>query len=104
MLIDLHAHQLTREMFNQHPHWGPFWDQGTLRIGDWILGTTRPEAPTLEQFYEERWQPDVRVESFRKAGIDKVVLSMPLHMVNYHTEPSFANRFAAVVNDSLAAY
>jgi aminocarboxymuconate-semialdehyde decarboxylase len=104
MLIDLHAHQLTKEMFNQDPHWGPFWDAGTLRIGDWSLGTTRPGAPGLDQLYEERWRPDVRAESFRQAGIDKVVLSMPAHMVNYHTEPEFGVRFASAVNDSLSAY
>ncbi|WP_432198188.1 amidohydrolase family protein [Streptomyces sp. bgisy027] len=104
MLLDLHAHQLTTEMFNKHPHWGPFWENGTLRIGDWTLGTTNPEAPTIEQIYEERWTPELRLESFRKAGIDKAVLSMPFHMVNYHTEPEFAIRFAQEVNDSLAAY
>jgi aminocarboxymuconate-semialdehyde decarboxylase len=104
MLIDLHAHQLTKEMFNQHPHWGPFWDRGTLRIGDWSLGTKRPEAPPLDQLYEERWAPEVRLEAFRKADIDRAVLSMPFHMVNYHTDLEFAIRFATAVNDSLGAY
>ncbi|MCW2614571.1 MAG: hypothetical protein JWN08_1565, partial [Frankiales bacterium] len=28
MLIDLHAHQLTLDMFNQHEKWGPFWEDG----------------------------------------------------------------------------
>jgi aminocarboxymuconate-semialdehyde decarboxylase len=104
MLIDLHAHQLTKEMFDQDPHWGPFWENGTMRIGDWSLGTKNPLAPSLDRLYEEHWTPEVRVEAFRKAGIDKVVLSMPFHMVNYHTEPEFAIRYAAEVNDSLAAY
>ncbi|WP_326731690.1 amidohydrolase family protein [Streptomyces phaeochromogenes] len=104
MLIDLHAHQLTKEMFNQHPHWGPFWDQGTLRVGDWSLGTKVDYAPSLDQYYEESFSPEVRAESFRKAGIDKVVLSLPFHMVSYHTEPDYAIRYARTVNDSLAAY
>jgi aminocarboxymuconate-semialdehyde decarboxylase len=104
MLIDLHAHQLIKEMFNQDPHWGPFWENGTLRIGDWVLGTKRDAKPSLEQIYEDRWTPELRTAAFRKAGIDKVVLSMPFHMVNYHTEPAFATRFASVVNEGLAEY
>jgi len=104
MLIDLHAHQLTKSMFNQHSHWGPFWDNGTLRIGDWVLGTKNPGAPSLDEFYETGWAPEVRREAFRSAGIDKVVLSMPFHMVNYHTDSEFAAKFASVVNDSLAEY
>lgn len=104
MLIDLHTHQLIKAMFNQDPHWGPFWDNGTLRIGDWVLGTKNPEAPSLDQVYEERWTPQLRSAAFRQAGIDKAILSMPFHMVNYHTEPEFAVRFAAAVNEGLAEF
>lgn len=104
MLIDLHAHQLLKGMFNQDDHWGPFWDQGTLRIGDWRLGTKRDAAPTLDAILEERWAPEPRLAAIDAAGIDKMVLSMPLHMVNYHTEIDFATRFATNVNDSLAEF
>ena len=52
MLIDLHAHQLTKGMFNQHEKWGPFWEDGALRIGDWKLGTKR-DAPPLDEFLDE---------------------------------------------------
>ncbi|MDQ1695785.1 MAG: hypothetical protein QOJ03_1138 [Frankiaceae bacterium] len=103
MLIDLHAHQLLPAMFNQDEHWGPFWEDGSLRIGDWKLGSKR-DAPPLEQFLEQRWAPNPRMAAIDAAGIDKMVLSMPLHMVMYHTEVDFAERWAATVNDSLAEF
>ncbi|WP_026310888.1 amidohydrolase family protein [Parafrankia elaeagni] len=107
MLIDLHAHQMTPEMFDQHEHWGPFWDDGTLRIGDWKLGTKRypggPTPKTQDQLLE-LWKPEPRLAAFDRAGIDKVVLSMPLHMVMYHTDVDFATRWAQTVNDSFAQY
>jgi aminocarboxymuconate-semialdehyde decarboxylase len=103
MLIDLHAHQLTMDMFNQHEKWGPFWENGSLRIGDWKLGSKR-DAPPLETFIEDRWSPEPRLAAIDAAGIDKMVLSMPLHMVGYHYELEFAKRFATTVNDSLAEF
>jgi len=38
MLINLHGHHMTRGMFNQDEHWGPFYEDGALRIGKWVLG------------------------------------------------------------------
>jgi aminocarboxymuconate-semialdehyde decarboxylase len=102
MLIDLHAHQLTAGLFNQHEKWGPFWDNG-LRIGDWKLGTKRETPQHLEQMLE-RWQPEPRLAAIDAAGIDKMVLSMPLHMVGYHYETDFAIRYAANANDSMAEF
>ncbi|MBZ4521793.1 amidohydrolase family protein [Mycobacterium avium] len=109
MLIDLHAHQITKEMFNQDEHWGPFWHDGTLRIGDWVLGSKvypgQPAKPgTVDELYDGHWAPEPRLAAFDKAGIDKVVVSMPLHMVMYHTGAAFANRWAHTVNDSLAQW
>jgi hypothetical protein len=42
MLIDLHAHAPHPDYFNQHPHWGPFFEQHAdgdvkLRVGDGVL-------------------------------------------------------------------
>lgn len=104
MLIDLHAHQLTKEMFNQHEHWGPFWDNGTLRIGDWRLGSkvypgAASKPQTVDELFERRWAPEPRLAAFDRAGIDKVVVSMPLHMVMYHTDVDFATRWARTVNE-----
>ena len=47
MLIDLHAHAPHPGYYNQHPHWGPFFEQHgdgdiKLRVGDWILGFGSP--------------------------------------------------------------
>ncbi|MCW2608077.1 MAG: amidohydrolase [Frankiales bacterium] len=103
MLIDLHAHQLTMDMFNQHEKWGPFWENGSLRIGNWKLGSKR-NAPPLEEFIENRWSPEPRLAAIDAAGIDKIVVSMPLHMVGYHYEAEFANRFAKTANDSMAEF
>lgn len=102
MLIDLHAHQLTKDLFNQHDHWGPFWDNG-LRIGDWKLGTKRQTAATLDEMLE-RWQPESRLAAIDAAGIDKMILSMPLHMVGYHYETDFAVRYAETANNSMAEF
>jgi aminocarboxymuconate-semialdehyde decarboxylase len=103
VLIDLHAHQLLPNMFNQHEKWGPFWEDGSLRIGDWKLGSKR-DAPPLEEFLEARWSAEPRLAAIDAAGIDKMVLSMPLHMVGYHYELDFAKRFATTVNDALAEF
>jgi len=48
MLIDLHAHAPHPDYYNQHPHWGPFFEQRPdgdikLRVGHWILSLGSPE-------------------------------------------------------------
>jgi aminocarboxymuconate-semialdehyde decarboxylase len=90
-------------MFNQHEHWGPFWEGG-LRIGDWRLGSKREGAPSLEDFLADRWGAEPRLAEMDKAGVDKFVFTMPFHMVMYHTDPVFAAQFATAVNDGLAEY
>ncbi|WP_109526633.1 MULTISPECIES: amidohydrolase family protein [Nocardia] len=102
MLIDLHAHQLLEGQFNQHEKWGPFWDGG-LRIGDWKLGSKRQAPQRLEEMLE-RWQPEPRLAALDAAGIDKMIFSMPLHMVGYHYEREFAIRYAQTTNDSMAEF
>ena len=34
------------QMFDLDPHWGPSWAEGTLKIGDWYLGTKKLPADT----------------------------------------------------------
>jgi aminocarboxymuconate-semialdehyde decarboxylase len=103
MLIDLHAHQLTREMFDHDEHWGPHWNQGSLQIGDWMLGTTDPK-PSLDEFIDQHWSPEPRLAAMDARGVDRFVLSMPLHMVMYHTPFEFNERFSRAVNESLAKF
>ena len=48
MLIDLHAHAPHPNYYNQHPHWGPFFERHAdgdvkLRVGEWILTLGSPE-------------------------------------------------------------
>lgn len=111
MLINLHGHQLTLGMFDQHDHWGPHWKDGQLVIGDWILGTAaarRAEADgkrlVLEEFMEARWTPEPRVAALDAAGVDRLVVSLPAHMGMYWAEPEFGIRFSSVVNDELAQF
>jgi aminocarboxymuconate-semialdehyde decarboxylase len=104
MLIDLHGHHLTKGMFHHDDYWGPFFENGTLRIGDWVLGTTRNEDITLDQWIADRWSLDVRTAQLDAAGVDKLVVSMPAHMYLYWTEPDFNIKFAHAVNEDLAAF
>jgi aminocarboxymuconate-semialdehyde decarboxylase len=91
-------------MFHHDDHWGPFFDQGTLQVGDWRLGTKNPVAPGLDEWLETKWAPGPRLEAMDKAGVDKFVFTMPFHLVMYHVDPELATRFASGVNDSLAEY
>lgn len=112
MLINLHAHQLTRGMFEQHEHWGPFWEQGTLRIGHWHLGSSvrqggdegSEERRDLDQWLENRWAPEPRLAAMDAAGMDVLVMSLPSHMGMYWAGPEFAVRYTRVVNDELAEF
>jgi aminocarboxymuconate-semialdehyde decarboxylase len=104
MLFDLHVHQLTKGMFNLDDRWGPFWDNGTLRIGKWVLGTKRAGILDLDENIEKMWAPAPRIKAMDDAGHDKWVVSIPSHMVMYHTDPAFGVRHAQTVNDSLAEY
>jgi len=49
MLIDLHAHAPHPDYFNQHPHWGPFFEQHAdgdvkLRVGDGGCSHSAPSS------------------------------------------------------------
>jgi len=110
MLIDLHIHQLTADMYNQHPKWGPFWENGSLRVGDWVLGAKRSSAigkaynKTLEELSETVYSPHYRLREMEACGIDKFIVSMPSHLVMYHTDPKWAAQYARHINDTLAKW
>ena len=107
MFIDLHAHNPTPGMYNQHPHWGPFrTEKGELKIGDWVLGTKRPVDAGGDPFaaMRERFAPDARLATMDAMGMDKIVMGIPSHMSMYHTDAEFGKKFAQVANDESAAY
>jgi aminocarboxymuconate-semialdehyde decarboxylase len=114
MLINLHGHHMTRGMFNQDEHWGPFYEDGALRIGKWVLGKKvkppstddagRDPRNVLDDWIEHRWTLAPRLAALDAAGVDKLVLSLPLHMTMYWTDPAFNARYATVVNDELSQF
>jgi predicted TIM-barrel fold metal-dependent hydrolase len=118
MLIDLHAHAPLPGYYNQHPHWGPFFEKGDdgdirLRVGHWILTLGSPErkaavkagkAPSLEEYFASWSDPKNRLAKMDAAGQDAQVLSVPSHIYMYWAEPEFSVPFARTVNDTLAEY
>jgi aminocarboxymuconate-semialdehyde decarboxylase len=107
MLIDLHAHNFTMGMVNQHPNWGPFWEPNGLRIGKWVLGTKQAWSSDDEDtafVMTQRFAPDNRIKVMDQRGMDKLVVSLPSHMYMYWTEPEFGVAYARTVNDEQAKY
>ena len=97
MYINLHAHQLTYGMFDHDPHWGPKWENNTLKIGDWSLGNTNKEQPHPAEYFSVERQ----LQRMEERGIDKLVLSQPAHMFMYWAG-DFGTPFARIVNDELS--
>jgi predicted TIM-barrel fold metal-dependent hydrolase len=118
MLIDLHAHAPLPGYYNQHPHWGPFFEKGDdgdirLRVGHWILTLGSPErkaavkagkAPSLDEYFTAWADPKGRLAKMDAAGQDAQVLSVPSHIYMYWADPEFTVPFATKVNDTLAEY
>jgi aminocarboxymuconate-semialdehyde decarboxylase len=107
MWIDLHAHNVTMGMLNQHPHWGPTWLPEGLKIGDWILGTKEKWAAPGEDAnftMVQRRTPDKRLAIMDGLGMDKIVLNIPSHTYMYWTEPEFGIPWATTCNNELAEY
>lgn len=98
MLINLHAHELTYGMFGHDPHWGPLWENNTLKIGDWTLGTTKKIPHPAEYFSHEAQR-----KRMDERGIDKLVVSQPAHMFMYWAG-EFGTRFSRIVNDELSQW
>jgi predicted TIM-barrel fold metal-dependent hydrolase len=118
MLIDLHAHAPLPGYYNQHPHWGPFFEKADdgdirLRVGHWILTLGSPErkaavragkAPSLEEYLAGWANPQKRLTNMDAAGQDAQILSVPSHCYMYWTEPEFSVSYARTVNNTLAEY
>jgi aminocarboxymuconate-semialdehyde decarboxylase len=98
MLINLHAHELTYGMFDQDPFWGPKWENDSLKIGDWTLGTKNKISHPAEFFSLE-----AQLGRMDERGIDRLVVSQPAHMFMYWAG-EFGTKFARVVNDELATF
>lgn len=99
MLINLHAHQLTYGMFGHHPHWGPHWENNTLRVGDWTLGNKNPNQPHPAEYFSL----EAQLARMEERGIDMLVVSQPAHMFMYWAG-DYGTIFARVVNDELAKF
>jgi aminocarboxymuconate-semialdehyde decarboxylase len=99
MLVNLHAHQLTYGMFDHHPHWGPAWENNTLRVGNWYLGNKDPNAPHPAEYFSR----EVQLKRMEERGIDKLVVCQPAHMFMYWAG-DFGSEFARIVNDELAKF
>jgi aminocarboxymuconate-semialdehyde decarboxylase len=110
MLIDLHGHHFSKAMMDLDPHWGPSWVNGTLKIGDWSLGTRKvPDLTSMSKAEQDsdaifqRWGHEYRLEVMNRLGIDMLVISVPSHMYMYWAG-DFGVRFAQITNDELAKY
>jgi aminocarboxymuconate-semialdehyde decarboxylase len=110
MLIDLHGHHMTKAMFDLDPHWGPSWAQGTLKVGDWYLGTKRlPDTANVTKEQQdagiifERMNHEFRRQLMEKLGVDVLVISVPAHMLMYWAG-DFGVKFAKVTNDEFAKW
>jgi len=108
MLIDCHAHHITKGMLNRDDHWGPFITNNGLKVGHWLLGTkTLKEASSDEKAAEiawlERMTPEARLSGMDELGVDQLVLSVPSHLYMYWAG-GFGTEYAHIVNDELAAY
>jgi predicted TIM-barrel fold metal-dependent hydrolase len=118
MLIDLHAHAPHPGYYNQHPHWGPFFEPGNdgdirLRVGKWILTLGSPERRAqvkagkkldLAEYFARWADPNTRLAAMDAAGQNAQVVSVPSHCYMYWTEPEFSVSYARTVNDVLAEY
>jgi predicted TIM-barrel fold metal-dependent hydrolase len=118
MLIDLHAHAPLPGYYNQHPHWGPFFEKHPdgdvkLRVGDWILTLGSPErkalvkagkAPSLEEYFAGWANAENRLAKMDAAGQDAQVVSVPSHCYMYWAEEEFAIPYARKVNDVTREY
>ena len=81
MLIDLHAHAPHPGYYNQHPHWGPFFEQHSdgdikLRVGHWILGLGSPDRKAAVRRDWERYQRE-RAEAARAAEAARNAAATP---------------------------
>ena len=112
MLIDLHAHHITPGMLNFDPKWGPSFEGGTLKIGEFYVGSKK--IPRLAEVADkkdvgsgdlivQRMDHEFRHHVMEKLGIDKIVVSLASPMYMYGAGDVGVG-FASVVNDEFAAW
>ncbi|WP_404477539.1 amidohydrolase family protein [Novosphingobium sp. BL-52-GroH] len=118
MLIDLHAHAVHPDFYDQDPFWGPQFavkNNGdfSLKVGHWILTLGQPErraaveagtALSLEEHWKMVRDSRNRLKSMDAAGQDAQVLSIPSHCYMYWTPADFSTRFAKRCNEVLGTY
>lgn len=118
MLIDLHAHVVHEGFFNQHPHWGPDFEDGEngelrLKVGDWRLRLGQSErikaikngtAANKQQFFARASDPKIRLKAMDAAHQDVQVISIPSHTYMYWTDDEFSVAYANKVNSVLDDY
>jgi aminocarboxymuconate-semialdehyde decarboxylase len=86
-------------MFGRHEHWGPHWENNTMRVGNWTLGNSVPNA----KHPADRRTLEMRHKVMAERGIDKLVLSQPSHLYMYWAG-EWGTQWARIVNDELSSF
>lgn len=107
MLIDIHAHMLTKGMMGRDPFWGPFMKVQGLTVGWFHLGTKQPAKAASDQEAEDNLLRAMSHQSRRQLmaerGVDRLVVSTPSHAFMYWAG-GFGTEYARICNDELSAY
>jgi aminocarboxymuconate-semialdehyde decarboxylase len=107
MLIDIHAHLLTKGMFKRHAFWGPFMKTNGLTVGHFSLGTTQPSKAKDDDEAEAnllaRMTHEARRTLMAQRGVDKLVMSAPSHAFMYWAG-EFGDEYAHICNDEMSAF
>lgn len=103
MVIDLHGHHIMKEMLGLDPHWGPHWKNGTIVVGDWVLGTKNARAARTADDILGWMSIESRSKMMDELGIDKLIVSVPSHMYMYWAG-DFGTEFCRVTNDEFSKY
>lgn len=107
MLIDVHAHLLTKGMFKRHEFWGPFMKTQGLTVGHFSLGTTQPSKAKDDDEAEAnllaRMTHQARRKLMAERGVDKLVVSAPSHAFMYWAG-EFGDEYAAICNDEMSGF
>ena len=107
MLIDIHAHLVTKGMLNRHEFWGPFMKTSGFTVGHFSLGTKQPSKAQNDAEAETNLLARMTHESRRRLmaerGVDKLVVSAPSHAFMYWAG-EFGTEYARICNDEMSAY
>ncbi len=107
MLIDIHAHLLTKGMMGRDPFWGPFMKVQGLTVGHFSLGTKQPSKAANDQEAEDnllrRMTHQGRRQLMAERGVDRLMVSVPSHCFMYWAG-AFGNDYARICNDEMAAF